>query len=109
MENHDPENLVDSIKVETTSLASIVKEKGSDVDMIKLDIEGRWYELCSEILELDLPVKMILVEFELYFGPIEQEFAKLDELIKRFQEKGFDVYTNRHLPGPHIEYSFLRK
>ena len=109
LENHDPENLVDSIQVETTSLASIVEEKGRNVDMIKLDIEGRWYELCSEILDLDLPVKMILVEFEMYFGPIEQEFGKLDELIKKFQERGFEVYTNRHLPGPHIEYSFLRK
>ena len=109
LENHDPENLVDSMQVETTSLYSIVKEKGSDVDMIKLDIEGRWYELCSEILDLALPVKMVLVEFEMYFGSIEQEFSKLDELIKRFQERGFDIYTNRYLPGPHIEYSFLKK
>lgn len=109
LENHDPENLVDSMQVETTSLYSIVKEKGSAVDMIKLDIEGRWYELCSEILDLALPVKMVLVEFEMYFGSIEQEFSKLDELIKRFQERGFDIYTNRYLPGPHIEYSFLKK
>lgn len=109
LENHDPENLVDSMQVETTSLYSIVKEKGSAVDMIKLDIEGRWYELCSEILDLALPVKMVLVEFEMYFGSIEQEFSKLDELIKRFKERGFDIYTNRYLPGPHIEYSFLKK
>ena len=108
LENHDPENLVDTLEVETTSLSSIVNEYGRDVDMIKLDIEGRWYELCSEILDMDLPVKMVLVEFEMYFGPIAQEFGKLDELIKRFQEKGFEIYTNRYNKGPHVEYNFVR-
>ena len=109
LENHDPDNLVDSIEVETTSLSSIVKDFGRDVDMIKLDIEGRWFEMCSEILDLDLPVKMVLVEFEMYFGPIEQEFGKLDQLIKGFQTKGFDIYTNRINKGPHVEYNFLRR
>ena len=109
LENHDPENLVDTLEVETTSLSSIVDEYGRDVDMIKLDIEGRWYELCSEILDMDLPVKMVLVEFEMYFGPIAQEFGKLDDLIKRFQEKGFEIYTNRYNKGPHVEYNFVRK
>lgn len=109
LENHDPEKLVDSITVETTSLSSIVNEFGADVDMIKLDIEGRWFELCSEILDLELDVKMVLVEFEMYFGPIEQEFGKLDRLIERFQQNNFEIYTNRILPGPHIEYSFLKK
>ena len=108
LENHDPENLVDTLEVETRSLSSIVDEYGRDVDMIKLDIEGRWYELCSEILDMDLPVKMVLVEFEMYFGPIAQEFGKLDELIKRFQEKGFKIYTNRYNKGPHVEYNFIR-
>lgn len=109
LENVDPDSLVDSIEVQTTSLSSIVKEFGRDVDMIKLDIEGRWFELCSEILDLDLPVKMVLVEFEMYFGPIEQEFGKLDQLIVSFQSKGFDIYTNRINKGPHVEYNFLRR
>ena len=108
LENHDPENLVDSMQVETTSLASIVKEIGSEVDMIKLDIEGRWFEMCSEILDLELPVKMVLVEFEMYFGTIEQEFGKLDQLIQRFQQRGYKIYTNRTLLGPHVELSFLK-
>lgn len=108
LENHDPENLVDSMQVETTSLYSIIKEFGAEVDMIKLDIEGRWFEMCSEILDLALPVKMVLVEFEMYFGSIEQEFGKLDQLIDRFRQQGFDVYTNRTLTGPHVELSFLK-
>jgi len=44
----------------------------------------------------------------MYFGPIAQEFGKLDELIKRFQEKGFEIYTNRYNKGPHVEYNFVR-
>ena len=108
LENHDPANLVDTIEVQTTSLSSIVKELGKDVDMIKLDIEGRWFEMCSEILDLELPVKMVLVEFEMYFGPIEQEFGKLDQIIDRFKNKGYQVYTNRLLTGSNIEISFLK-
>jgi FkbM family methyltransferase len=108
LENHDPVNLIDSIEVQTTSLSSIVKELGKEVDIIKLDIEGRWFEMCSEILDLDLPVKMVLVEFEMYFGPIEQEFGKLDQIINGFKNKGYRVYTNRILAGSNIEISFLK-
>ena len=108
LENVYPEKLVDSIEVETENLRGISNRLGTDVDLIKLDIEGRWYELCSEILELDLPVKMVHVEFETIFGPADQEFRKLDEIVKRFEDKGFKVWTNRILDGTNIELCFDR-
>ena len=108
LENHDPENLVDTITVETENLKSITKRLGTQVDMIKLDIEGRWFEMCSEILELDLPVHLIHVEFEMYFEPIEKAKNKLDTIINQLQEKGFSVYVNRTVNGPHVELCFYK-
>ena len=94
--------------LETENLKSITKRLGNQVDLIKLDIEGRWYELCNEILDLDLPVKMVHVECEMYFGPAEQEFKKLDELVDRYKKANFKVWTNRILGGTNIELCFDR-
>ena len=108
LENTDPNNVVDVLEVETENLKSITKRLGNQVDLIKLDIEGRWYELCNEILDLDLPVKMVHVECEMYFGRAEQEFKKLDELVDRYKKANFKVWTNRILGGTNIELCFDR-
>jgi len=108
LENTDPDNVVDVLEVETENLKSIAKRLGHEVDLIKLDIEGRWYELCNEILDLDLPVKMVHVECEMYFGPAEEEFKKLDEIVDRYKEANFKVWTNRILGGTNIELCFDR-
>ena len=52
--NIDPDNVVDTIEVQTENLSSIVKRLGNNVDLIKLDIEGRWFELCNEIKLLQI-------------------------------------------------------
>jgi hypothetical protein len=108
LENHDPANLVDTITVETENLKSITKRLGTQVDIIKFDIEGRWYEMCQEIIELDLPVSMIHAEFELYFEPIDIAKDKLDKVIEQMKNKGFTVLVNRILQGPHIELCFYK-
>jgi hypothetical protein len=108
LENYDPENLVDKMYVKTENLTTIKNRLGTDVDLIKLDIEGRWFELCNEIIDLDLPVKMVHVEFEMYFGSPEEEFLKLDSIVKIYRDKGFKVYTNRLLSEPMIELCFDR-
>ena len=108
LENHDPENLVDTITVETENLQSITKRLGRQVDMIKLDIEGRWYEMCQEIIELDLPVSMIHAEFEMYFEPIDVARDKLDQVIEQMKNKGLAVLVNRILQGPNVELCFIK-
>ena len=108
LENHDPENLVDTIIVETENLKSITKRLGKQVEMIKFDIEGRWYEICQEIIELDLPVSMIHGEFEMYFEPIAMARDKLDQVVKQMKNKGLAVLVNRILQGPNIELCFYK-
>jgi FkbM family methyltransferase len=113
LENFNPENLVDSFTVECTSLAKIKDELGGNVDLIKFDIEGRWYEICNEILDLDLPVKQVVGEFEMYMGDADQEFDKLESIIKKFEQSGYKTYCNRLLPkqkpaAPCVELAFIR-
>ena len=98
----------DVIDVETINLKDIVKEHGTAVDIIKLDIEGRWFEMLTEILDLDLPVKCVLVECEMYIGDTNQQFKNLDSIVERYQKSGFTVYTNRVTKGKCVELCFLR-
>ena len=106
LENIDPDNVVDTIEVQTENLSSIVKRLGNNVDLIKLDIEGRWFELCNEILDLNEPVKMVHVECEMYFGEAEKEFSKLDSLVDKFKSQGFKVWTIRIRDNALIELCF---
>jgi hypothetical protein len=108
LENHDPVNLVDTITVETENLKSITKRLGNQVDIMKFDIEGRWFEMCQEIIELDLPVSMIHAEFEMYFEPIDIAKDKLDKVIEQMKNKGLAVLVNRVLQGPHVELCFYK-
>ena len=112
LENFNPEKLVDSFTVKCTSLAKIRDELGENVDLIKFDIEGRWYEMCNEILALNLPVKQVVGEFEMYMGDADHEFNKLESIIKRFEESGYKTYCNRLLPKqkltvPAVELAFI--
>ena len=113
LENFDPENLVDSFTVECTSLAKIREDLGESVDLIKFDVEGRWYEMCNEILDLALPVTQVIGEFEMYIGDADQEFGKLESIVKRFEQSGYKTYCNRLLPKkktkfPCVELAFYK-
>ena len=86
------------------------------MDLIKFDIEGRWYEICNEILNLGLPVKQVVGEFEMYMGDTDIEFEKLNQIIDRFKNNGYKVYCNRllsatntgHIPNnPCVELAFI--
>ena len=51
------------------------------MDVIKLDIEGRWHEMLTEILDLGLATKIVLVECEMYIGDHDAQFSKLDAIV----------------------------
>lgn len=109
LENHNPEKLVDTLTVQTESMDSIVARLGNQVDMIKADIEGRWYELWQGMVANDVNPKFLTVEFEMYFDSVDKEFAKLNEIIDHYQSKEYKIYTNRILPGPHVELCFYHE
>lgn len=117
LENFDPDQLVDTLTVECTSLTKIKDDLGENVDLIKFDIEGRWYEICNEMLDLKLPVKQVVGEFEMYMGDTDVEFKKLQSVIKRFEDNGYKTYCNRllakknagYIPNnPCVELAFIK-
>ena len=103
-----PENSYDEIEVETINLKTIAEQHGRDVDVIKLDIEGRWHEMLTEILDLGLAPKIVLVECEMYIGDHDAQFLKLDSIVERYQKTGFTVLTNRQTNGECVELCFLK-
>jgi len=102
----EPAVVYDKIKVETINLETISKQHGTEVDIIKLDIEGRWFEMLKEIIELELPVKCVLVECEMYITG--DAFRKLDSIVERYQSSGFTVYTNRITKGQCVELCLVK-
>jgi len=116
LENFDPANLVHSYTVDCVSIKDIAEQLGDSVDLIKFDIEGRWYEICNEILDLNLNVKQVVGEFEMYMGDEDTQFQKLNDIIERFKNNGYKVYCNRllaetntgHIPNnPCVELTFI--
>ena len=103
-----PKEYNDVITVETTNLNEISKQYGTDVDIIKLDVEGRWYEMLSEILDLSLPAKVVLCECEMNIGDSDTNFEKLNIIVEKFQTAKYQVWINRILRKENIELVFTK-
>jgi FkbM family methyltransferase len=83
------------IEVDTKNLVTIMKDNMPEVDIIKADIEGVWYDFCREILDNDIQFKAFLVEFEVKLIDNVLSVDRYENLLKEFTEKGFKLYLNR--------------
>jgi len=83
------------IEVETKNLITMMKEDMPEVDIIKADIEGVWYDFCREILDNDIEFKAFLIEFEVKLIDNETSIKQYEDLLKEFEEKGYKLYLNR--------------
>ena len=106
-----PEIFYNIIEVETINLKSILDTHGPNVDVIKLDIEGRWYEMLKEIQDLKLQPIIVLVECEMYIGNTDEAFAKLDSIVELYEQAGYTVRTNRQLRNNSncVELCFIKQ
>jgi FkbM family methyltransferase len=83
------------ITVETTNLVNIKKENNIDYDIIKADIEGVWYDFCTEVLDNNIKFKALLVECEMRLLDPDKSLNQYVEILTRFKEKNFKTYLNR--------------
>ena len=104
----EPEKYENVIEVQTINLKEISNQYGSEVDIIKLDVEGRWYEMLNEILDVSLPAKVILCECEMDIGEADNNFNRLEEIVKKYQDRGYQVWTNRIGNKQNIELIFTK-
>lgn len=104
----EPEKYENVIEVQTINLKEISNQYGSGVDIIKLDVEGRWYEMLNEILDVSLPAKVILCECEMDIGEADNNFNRLEETVKKYLDRGYKVWTNRIGNKQNIELIFTK-
>lgn len=76
------------IRVKVKRLSSIMQENGhSKIDLLKIDIEGAEYKVINSILEDRLDVKVLCVEYDECFNPIDKNYknrikSSVDDLVK---------------------------
>jgi FkbM family methyltransferase len=83
------------IEVMTRNLTTIIKEDMPQVDIIKADIEGVWFDFCREILDNNINFKAFLVEFEVKLIDNETSIKQYENLLQEFKDKGYKLYLNR--------------
>ena len=83
------------IDVPCKNLTTIMQEDMPQVDIIKADIEGVWFDFCREILDNNIDFKAFLIEFEVKLIDNENSLKQYEDLLKEFKNKGYNMYLNR--------------
>lgn len=74
-------------------LSEIMYQKNhSAIDLLKLDIEGAEYKVIDSIIEDNIDIKILLVEFDEAFSPLDKNYERrIKDSIIKLQEFGFKV------------------
>jgi FkbM family methyltransferase len=92
------------LEVPVRRLATVMTELGHDhIDLLKMDIEGAEYEVVEDLVESNLDVRQVLVEFHHRFDSIPP--ACTAEAVRRLNSIGFRI---AHVSPRGEEYTFVR-
>ena len=92
------------IDVEVKRLQTIMSDLGHDrIDLLKMDIEGAEFSVLDDILDSDVPITQLLVEFHHRFEGIGIEKSK--QAIRKLKNRGYKVF---HVSRSGEEISFTR-
>ena len=96
----------DCIVVKVRRLKNIVDELGhSGLDLLKLDIEGAEYKVIESIIDDDLDIKTICVEYDECSNPLDADFrTRIRESVQSLCGKG---YVLVHISGSG-NYTFVK-
>lgn len=84
-----------SIQVPMKKLVDIMSDlHHQQIDLLKLDIEGSEYRVLDEILESQIPIHQIVVEFHDRF--FDDGSKKTEETIRNLNEHGFEIFAVSH-------------
>lgn len=82
-----------SIEVHLKSLKDIVTILNhTHIDVLKMDIEGAEYDVLANILNSDIQITQILIEF--HDRLFDKEEVQSKEIVKQIQEKGYKVFAS---------------
>src|SRR5690554_1203516 len=81
-----------SIDVEMKSFADIVGTLGhKHIDVLKMDIEGSEYTVLERILESEITIDQLLIEF--HDRLFDQEHYRSVEIVRKLNNKGYEVFA----------------
>lgn len=82
----------DKVSVKMKSIQDIITELGhSHIDVLKMDIEGSEYDVIDTILETDVAIDQILIEFHDRF--FEDGVKKSKDAVQKLNAHGFEVFA----------------
>ena len=94
-----------SIDVEMRSFDDIVNDLGhKHIDVLKIDIEGSEYKVLEKLLESEVTIDQMLIEF--HDRLFDQENYKSKEIVKKLNNNGYEVFANS---STYEEISFIHK
>lgn len=65
------------IEVPVKRLKQVMLERGHErIDLLKLDIEGAEYKVVESLLDDDLDVGVLCIEFDEYFNPLDMQYGR---------------------------------
>lgn len=94
-----------SIKVQMNSFSDIIKElKHNHIDVLKMDIEGSEYAVLEDIINSNVVIDQILVEFHDRF--FKDGIEKSKKTVSTLRKNGYEIFAQSYDLD---EISFLRK
>ena len=103
----------DHVLVKTKTLKTIMADRNMEnVDMLKADIEGLWWEFGNELLDNKINCPYVALELELSFEDGEKVEPALDKaqlLCDKFVKHDYDVFINRKREKLMLEMLFIKR
>ena len=92
------------IKVDVKKLSTIMKELGhKHITILKMDIEGSEYAVIDQILENNVEIEQILIEFHHRFPQISPK--KTRDTVEKLNKYGYKIFA---ISSSREEYSFIK-
>jgi FkbM family methyltransferase len=81
------------ITVNVKRLTRIMEELGHQkIDLLKLDIEGAEYKVIESIIEDDIDIKVICIEYDECFNPLDAKYKdRIRESVKSLIKYGYSL------------------
>jgi len=93
-----------SITINVKQLPTVMAELGHNtIDLLKMDIEGAEFDVLDQILDVDIDIRQILVEFHHRFKGIGK--ARMSQMLKRMDAAGYKIFF---MDDRGWNYSFIK-
>jgi len=99
-----PQTAQNAYTVEVQTLAELMKQlQHTQIDVLKMDIEGAEYEVIDNLLESNINISQLLIEFHHRFS--EVGISKTKQAVNKLRKNGFKLFNVSDIGE---EFSFIR-